>query len=293
VKLAMTLLVKDEVDIIRHHLDAHLDAGVEHVVVTDNASRDGTRDILAEYDRLREVTVIDEPGDDFSQHRWVTRMAMLAKTRLKAEWVINSDADEFWVHSTGDLRDALEGASAHLLRAPRFNLVYPFDRENADPWFMRVVYRAARPRPLPKRRPAPTKALPTAYFLLDLPPKAIVRTDRLERIHQGNHSADFAGSVVTGAADIQVFHFPIRSAAQFEAKIRNGGAAYERNTELSNGTGWHWRRWHKMLMNGGVQRALADALPSADAIATGLEKGTILEDRTMASVLGAVCGSQQ
>ena len=289
----MTLLVKDEVDIIRHHLDTHLNAGVDHIVVTDNASCDGTRDVLTEYDRLQEVTVIDEPGNDFSQYRWVTRMAMLAKARLKAEWVINSDADEFWTHSTGDLRDVFKSSSAHLLHAPRFNMVYPFDRESVDPWFVRAVYRADRPRALPAKRPAPTKPLPAAYFLLELPPKAVVRTDRLVRIHQGNHSADFVGSVETGAADIQIFHFPIRSSAQFEAKIKNGGTAYERNTELSNGIGWHWRRWHKMLMESGVQRALADALPSASVIGTGLERGTIREDRTMASVLGGVRGIQQ
>ena len=44
----MTLLVRDEVDVVRQHLLFHLNAGVDFVIVTDNGSVDGTSEVLAE-----------------------------------------------------------------------------------------------------------------------------------------------------------------------------------------------------------------------------------------------------
>jgi hypothetical protein len=277
----MTLLVKDESDIIRYHLDFHLSAGVEHIIVTDNASTDGTRDILNEYDRLPEITVIDEPGDDYSQDRWVTRMAILAREDLRADWVVNSDADEFWFDAQSDLRNSIADTNAQILYCRRYNMLYPYDHEDSGPWFRRLIYRAARPQPIPQLSARLTQPLPTAYYCFDLPKKALVRTEGLVRVHHGNHSADFAVPVRTELTDLGIYHFPIRSAAQFEKKIMQGGEAFARNSKLPQGVGWHWRRWYRMIKEEGVETALADALLSADGIEAGLEDGTIRADRTL------------
>ena len=90
--LFMTLLVRDEEDIIAANLSYHLSRGVDHVIVTDNRSVDGTREILEEFARLANHAD-RRRGDDFSQYRWVTRMARMA-ARMGADWVINNDADE-------------------------------------------------------------------------------------------------------------------------------------------------------------------------------------------------------
>jgi len=92
----MTLLVRDEIDIIRENIEFHLNHGVDFVIITDNGSIDGTRDAIAEYERMGIAHIIDDPIQDCSQHRPVTRMAHLARDRYKADWVLSNDADEFW-----------------------------------------------------------------------------------------------------------------------------------------------------------------------------------------------------
>ena len=78
-RLVMTLLVRDEVDIVRDNIEFHLNHGVDFIVATDNGSVDGTREILADFERLGLAHILDEPVQDFSQWKWVTRRALLAR----------------------------------------------------------------------------------------------------------------------------------------------------------------------------------------------------------------------
>ena len=81
-KSVMTLLVRDEEDIIAANLDHHYAQGVDFVIATDNGSVDATVSILERYEREGRLHLIHEPTDDFSQHAWVTRMARLAARRV-------------------------------------------------------------------------------------------------------------------------------------------------------------------------------------------------------------------
>ena len=92
----MTLLVRDEEDIVADNLDFHLAQGVDEVIVTDNGSVDGTLEILRAYEARSLVRIIVERTDDYSQGRWVTRMARIPADEHDEYCVINNDADEFW-----------------------------------------------------------------------------------------------------------------------------------------------------------------------------------------------------
>ena len=104
-KLVMTLLARNEADVVDAQIAFHLHAGVDFVIATDNASSDGTSEVLERYERAGRLRLLREPGDDMRQAEWVTRMARLAATEHGADWVIHSDADEFWWPRGGSLKD--------------------------------------------------------------------------------------------------------------------------------------------------------------------------------------------
>src|SRR6266516_4810433 len=105
-KLVMTLVVRDEADIVDAQLAYHLNAGVDFVLATDHASQDGTTEILKSYEREGYLRLFREQGA-MRESDWRTRMARLAATEYAADWVINTDADEFWMPRRGTLKEAL------------------------------------------------------------------------------------------------------------------------------------------------------------------------------------------
>ena len=91
-----TLVVRDEVDIVGVQIAYHLNAGVDFVIATDHESRDGTTEILETYARTGHLLRIPVEGE-MRDGPWRTSMARLAATEHGADWVINTDADEFWM----------------------------------------------------------------------------------------------------------------------------------------------------------------------------------------------------
>ena len=118
-KVVMTLLVRDEADIVDEQIAFHLDAGVDFVIATDNRSQDGTTEILERYEREGRLHLIRESGEDLRQSEWVTRMARLAATDFGADWVLNTDADEFWWPQGGGLGEVLAADPFALWRRAR------------------------------------------------------------------------------------------------------------------------------------------------------------------------------
>ena len=210
-RLVMTLLVRDEADILETHLDYHFAQGVDFVIAVDNGSRDATVDVLKDYESRGMLRLLPTRTGAYSQGPWVTEMARLAATDHQADWVINNDADEFWWPSQGTLADVLAAVPDRYnqIRVPR-NDFHPVreDTEPSAPFWRRMVVRDA------------CSVSPRGFRLV---PKVAHRASDEITITYGNHAADGDTPSVTAPpiGSLEILHYPIRDYHQFERKIRN------------------------------------------------------------------------
>lgn len=263
-KIVMTLLVRDEQDIIRENLEYHLSQGVDYFIVTDNKSVDSTPSILKEYEKKDILHYIFEGNDTYNQHKWVTRMARMACIEYDADWVINNDADEFWWPVSGNLKDTFHKIPAeyNIVSADRHNFVAI---DNTDiPFYHSMKYR--------ENISLNSQGEP-------LPPKVAHRGSKTVIVRQGNHSVEGIESPKAIFDLIDIFHFPIRSYMQLENKIIKGGAAYERNEELHNSVGGTWRELYKEYKhNNSLLNYYKKHLYNKNSLNDELESGLIVED---------------
>ncbi|MEI8227704.1 MAG: glycosyltransferase family 2 protein [Planctomycetota bacterium] len=272
-KIVMTLLVRDEEDILDHNLRYHLAQGVDFFIVMDHMSTDGTPEILDAYRRAGVAEVIPQKHAGYLQGQWVTSMARRAAVHHGADWVINNDADEFWWPLHGDLRST-------LARVPdRFGGV-AVARHNFQPladstgsFLDRMVHR---------------DAVSTNNLGEPLPGKVCHRGHPEVIVSQGNH-----GAIVPGRQSlfqepvIEILHFPMRSLKQFENKIALGGRAYEMSPELGAGTGSTWRSLFTTLKREGLERHYESACLAPDGIARMIQEGALVRDERLRNFMRA------
>ncbi|SFH82266.1 glycosyltransferase family 2 protein [Albimonas pacifica] len=262
--LVMTILARDEGDILRENLLFHLDAGVDHVIVTDNLSVDETPDIIDEFARQGVVTPLRETGDDFRQGEWVTRMARMAAARFRADWVINSDADEFWIPRAG-------GSLAQALGA------LPFWRSTAQGWHADFVCIEDPALPFHERM-LWRKRVTTIPHDIPAPPKYAHRGARRITVVDGAHAVHGGrpGRVAENVLDI--LHFTLRSRERYMRKIRRGGEAFLRNPDLPETVGFTWRRQYRELLETNSLRFVEENLYDPAGAEAAAEAGTLVRD---------------
>jgi len=266
-KIIMTLLVRDEEDIIRDNIEYHLSQGVDYIIATDNKSVDSTAAILKEYENKGILKYIYEAEDNYSQHKWVTRMARMAFSEYGADWIINNDADEFWWPVEGTLRDIFISTSPeiNILQAQRYN--YLLVDGNKQPFYKRMLYRELTSlNPLGK----------------PLPPKVAHRACATIDVAQGNHSVTGIDNPSILHDRIDIFHYPIRSYKQIVNKIEKGGAAYERNTKLNKSIGSTWRTlYSEYKENNNLQSYFDEQFNDTKTVHEKLASNLVVEDRRL------------
>lgn len=270
-KVILTLLVRDEADIVRQNIRYHLSRGIDHIIATDNLSVDGTKEILLEYQRQGVLELIEEKNDDYSQARWVTRMARLAAQKYRADWVINSDCDEFWWPESGTIQETLESFPTTTLgvQVARSNFV-PIEDESHHPLRRMIV-----------RERFSTNGKGKA-----LRPKIIHRGMADVKVSQGNHKLLFPEGVVpTSTNRIIILHYPLRTFQQMQNKIALGGAAYERNMETTERQGDVWKRLYSLHKESKFEEWYRSQVHTEEMLQRGLRDGSLLEDHRLSNYL--------
>ena len=215
-------MVRNEQDVIeafvRHHAD-HVDG----LLIADNLSEDHTRGILDDLADEFPLVVVDDPDPAYRQSEKMTALANRARVEFGADWVVPADADEFWVPlrfpRIAELCAAQPDDVGVLPAAILNHVVTGYEG------FESMTHRLAEPAPLHK---------------------VACRTRPDLTIAMGNHQAIYANGQPAAVFDVlTVHHFPVRTAAQFVRKARQGAAAL-RLTPLGEDVGCHWRAWDKM-----------------------------------------------
>ena len=266
----MTLLVRDEADVVDAQIAYHLDAGVDEVVATDNRSEDATTEILERYAGEGVLHLIREPGDDLRQSEWVTRMARLAATDLGADWVLNADADEFW-HARGTTLKELLGAVPARYGAVRGAWRNFVPRPEGEPFFAermtaRLCTPSFHPHPLSTHFKSAHRARPDI------------------RIGRGNHEA-LADDLVAlrGWYPIEIHHFPVRSLEHCRRKYVTQFVALERNAE--KGIPGHMAEAYAAYRDGALDAFYAPLVVDDEALAAGVADGAYAIDTRLRDTL--------
>jgi len=245
-------MVLDEADVIEttvRHLVWHLDG----LIIADNGSTDGTREILDRLSRELPLTVLDDPEPGYYQSAKMTRLAGLAAEK-GADWVVPFDADELWVPLASGIRLSRllswrSDAGDRVLYGDVINhycaLATPEHPDYSD---LGLCW----PDFMPWKDPRP-----------GLLPKVAIRWEDGAVIEQGNHGVKLGSGVLPKPGTrrfLEVRHFPYRSPEQFERKARNGAAAYAAAPDLPADFGTHWRAYGRILNEGGPEalRAIWD-----------------------------------
>ncbi len=272
-RVVLTLLVRDEADVVEANLVHHLALGVDHVIVTDHRSSDGTTEILERFVAAGRLTLIREQSGELRQSDWVTRMARLAATEHGADWVITGDADELWWPRDGSLKDVLAAVP------PRFGALRGLWRnfvprpEDGRPFHERMTVR---------RRPASDLTDPFHAQV-----KVVHRAHPDVVVTQGNHDA--LGPplpLIREWLPFEVLHFPVRTAEQARRKFRvardaglaSPGTSIPQHTEAA-----------VRAMDAEGDRSFWARLAVDDAaVARGLESGELTSDTRIRDRLRAL-----
>lgn len=258
--VVLTLVVRDEADVLAVCLDYHLGNGVDLVLVTDHASEDATPDVLAHFARAGRVRAWRETGAAFRQDEWATAMARVAAREHDASWLLHGDADELWWPAHGDLRRTLAAvpASVDVLVTPRSNFLP--SPGATEPFWRRMVRRDRRS---------------VNAFGHPLPPKLAHRAAADVVVGPGGHTLRSACLGAPVAADgLEILHYPVRSFAQLVAKVTRGAAAAAANPAYSEEACATWRAqaaWHR-------EGRLGDWFDAQLALADGAEPGRVVHD---------------
>ncbi len=267
-KIVQTLVVRDEADIVAAQIAYHLNAGVDFVIASDHESEDGTTEILDAYERdgyLRRLAVSGE----VREAEWRTTMARLAASDHGADWVINTDADEFWMPREGSLADVFASVPE------RYGVVWALTRH--------FVPRPDSPAPFAERMTARVSALaplndPTSPYRPHA--KAAHRGDPRIRVRHGAHLVHTSMRELHHHHVADVLHFPFRSLAQYERKGL-------RRAHGDSRLGQYVKAYHASE-RGRIHDTYASLALTDDEVERGVRLGSLVVDTRLRDALASM-----
>ena len=291
-KLAMTIMVRNEADVIEDNLRFHRAQGVDFFIALDNGSTDGTREILESYQRAGILTVVDMPGPLFQVLKKGTTQIGRMAHEMGADWVIHNDADEFWWPMTGsNLKEALAAVPDRfgIVLAPRTEFLPRPD--GAGSFAERLLIREARFRRPPKtaHRTHPLINLWTTHPIDVWVNNGSSRRSglvgkpalRAQPAHVDENELDL---VLAPDFPIGVLHFPLRSFDQYRSKVEVAGdnRMFDRSAEA--------REIRRAREAGRLEDVYENLVLDEETVGHGLAEGWLVRDTEFRDYLLACPG---
>lgn len=285
----MTLIVRDEADVLEENLRLHRALGVDHFLVLDNGSTDGSSEILERWRAAGAADVTTDPGATTEQifRQWQTRLAHRAVAELGADWLIHNDADEFWWPLEGNLRDVLASAPERAagVLAPRFEFV---PRPGEEAWPERLLIRERRATVRPKvvhRGVADVEVGAGSHHVispsLGLEPTAGRPSTRglRRRPEQPRLIAPWE------RFPLAIWHLPLRSFEQYRSRLEIG-------LRIAGSTGAEalTERVREALEPEELRSRWAETVWDDERVAAGMAAGELAEERGLAALLSSLAG---
>lgn len=274
-RLIMTLLVKNEEDVLEDNLLFHKAMGVDGFIITDNNSTDRTSEIIRKYKEKGWVKeVIEETATNYEQKEWVDRMIWKAKTVYKADWVINADADELWYSPSGNLKTELSATHVNVLNC-EMRSVYPEEGKPFWQWDKMV-----------KAVSEPELYDLSLYSLFERQNKKVIhRATCYLQISMGNHKVTMFPKR-SEFGKIRVYHYNIRGKQHFMEKMINGGKQLEQHSSKHGGR--HWRYFYQLYKEGKLEMEYERVIgsPTFDKLC---KDGFIYVDTTIPEFFKKIC----
>jgi hypothetical protein len=266
--IAAVIGVRDENELIRRCVE-HLEAQhVRAIVVVDNGSVDGTRAILRDLQAEKRIALIETEGNAQRDADYFRRGIALAKELFAPDWILIQDADEFWIHRSGDLRQAFVAPLGDALIIDRFNAclcarLMAFGKGLIKSPADLDVFTA----PLLLSRTVMDDDATLRWIAAQPAGKVAARAAVIATVSLGGHSAfaqDGSELPMQPLADLMIVHVPFLSFTRFQRKVANAKALLTGADNIFPGsTAWHWKRWIDLLDESGLEREFAHQILSA------------------------------
>jgi hypothetical protein len=281
-KIVLYAHIYDQGDLLRDYLNWYLDLGADLLLVQDNGSTDGSRDLLDEYARRGHVKWFALPERDMSKYNSADAAVRMLRD-LDAEWVIQCDGDEFLRVVDRDLRSVLQDAkdrSQTVINVPCFNMTGLL--EKAEETATRALtLRIDRPTiETPEQRAS--YDLPVPYIFIRHPIKSITYLPAYRSFEPGSHGANSWWGTVGELPNLFFLHYPMRGFNVFEKKICNTIAWFRDNPQLESWWGWHWRRWIQLYEAGLLREEYENQFVTPERAQELIREGTCSIDDTVA-----------
>ena len=205
---------------------------------------------------------------------WRTRMARLAATEHRADWIINTDADEFWMPRRGTLKEALAAVPAHVGIVWALTCHFPPRPEHGEAFYERMVARFAPDAPLND---------PTSPYRPHA--KVAHRADPGVTVWFGSHRVVSSTlAPLPGWHPADVLHFPFRSLEQYERKNLRRARGDKPLGQYVKGL--------QASEQGRLEAVYRALVLDDEAVARGVANGSIASDTRLRDALGGRASSR-